>query len=313
MDNQCPHMGRYKKKTYGRCASDQRFYCELVLLETSADNAAKEVFWRNVATAARNTNTYLNPRFLYGERFCSVRSTTLGTGGVTCTIFVDFKASALVICFPGTNHLDQLLTIATLRATQLPWSSTGRKRRAQKGFLTIYHQIGDAVLHHLTEAVALYPTYNFVIAGYSLGGALCRLLLWHLTSCAAHFLIDADGRPRRIEIITWGAPRVFDATAAAYYSDRILSKTVSDTRYEMPGDRIVGLPPACAGFQHVGDLRVMDPPLVTERIPGETRFERLFAGVHQSYLPNMRFVLAGILSAIKPMLCVIILIFMKLY
>lgn len=259
--------------------SDIRFFCELVLLETSPSAQLKDAFWNKVRTDP--TARYVNPRYRHGELFCTIRRTT--TIPITCTIFIDHKTNAVVVCFPGTNDAKQVSAFLTLRSTQVPHQPNALLH-AQKGFTAIFAEITEEVLAQLRSACEQFPDYNVVLAGYSLGGSLCRLLMWRLYDF-----------PNKVNVITWGAPRVFNRTAALYYTEVLLKATPGrqDTRYEMPGDRIVHLPPEWTGYVHVGNRVLMTQPDLKEM---NTRFERLFAGIHQSYIPNMRFTLQTLLK-----------------
>lgn len=272
------------------CA-DVRFFCELTLLETTASSAAKEAFWHVVKATKNDADRaalYINPRFFLGDRIATISAPSTAIAPITSTIFVDHKAATIVVAFPGTNHKKQKSLFSTLRSVYLPWRSVDSEQ-AHRGFYTIYSLIGDSLVSEVEKLLCVYSEYTIVVAGYSLGGALGRIFVWHLCSSFFRKLIG------RVHVMTWGAPRVFTTAAASRYTDQLLSSSlrVSDVRYEMPGDRIVDLPPAWSGYKHVGARIVAALPNIVEL---NTWFERFFIGVHQSYIANMRFVLLNLVS-----------------
>lgn len=242
----------------------------MALLETCPNRALKEAFWMTLQIG----QPFVNPRFALGERIATLSEDEKKTHvPITCTIFVDHKADAILIVFPGTNDVRQIHAFVTIRKEQ--WLFTRPTLQVQRGFLHIYRSINDAILQALRSVMDSYPTYRVVIVGYSLGGALSRLLAYDVVSSRA---------ANQTFVMTWGAPRVFNAEAALEYN-RVM-RVGSDLRFEMMGDRIVHLPPEWLGFRHVGQRVPMPLPDIKEM---SSIFEHVFAGVHQSYIPNMRF------------------------
>jgi len=98
---------------------------------------------------------------------------------------------------------------------------------------------------------ALPPGNKVTYTGHSLGGALANL------AAAEH-----QGEKGKVEVVTFGAPRVGDKAFAATLESKLGQEKI--TRVTTPGDPITQVPPSASvvgdklGFQHAGKPNVLD-------------------------------------------------------
>lgn len=135
-----------------------------------------------------------------------------------------------VLCFRGSDNIRAWMT--NLDALPAEWRGSGKTHR---GFVAALEAVWSAV-----EAAIAQANPPVVMTGHSLGAALATL--------AASLRPDA-------ELITFGAPRVGDAT----FSASMQRRAAGSRRYVNNRDIVCRLPTTRLGYQHVETSFFIDP------------------------------------------------------
>ncbi|KAG5497557.1 hypothetical protein JKF63_03821 [Porcisia hertigi] len=168
----------------------------------------------------------------------------IGTSGF---VGVDHAKRQIVVAFRGTNNLQNIL--ADVSALQVDYgrrSSCGRQCRVHTGFFDSYKSLRQQTRKAVLNLVEVNPTYEILITGHSLGGALATL-------ASADLQESLNGSPNlyppwTISLYTFGSPRVGNA-AFAKWVDALL---VNGTKYRITHrlDPVVRTPARLWGYVH---------------------------------------------------------------
>ena len=144
------------------------------------------------------------------------------------TAYVMTGHGSTVVVFKASKELRDWVTNFNVRLTPLSW---WHSTQVHKGFLKAFSSIMDDL-----RVVLMEPKYEgpITFAGHSLGGALAQV--------AASYFYD-----QIVDVMTYGAPRVFDAKGAAYFNS-----VIPHFRHEVSGDAIVRMPKPFMGYRHTG-------------------------------------------------------------
>lgn len=123
----------------------------------------------------------------------------------------------ITLAFRGTRTLssqifDQIISVLTIPKVPFP---TGGE--VQRYFANAHKKLYNDVNASVTTLVKMYPEYNFVVTGHSLGGALASLAA---VTLAYQHVIPL----RNMAIYTFGEPRVGDKNFAFNY-DRLVNNS----------------------------------------------------------------------------------------
>ena len=165
------------------------------------------------------------------------RSQTFSDSKTGTQAFVTIRVNDATgfIVFRGTQT-DDPSDIGTDADIQLSDGSTGGK--VHTGFSHAFNAVWPGVHAWLTKS----ETSALLITGHSLGAALATLAASSLSS---------DER-RRARLVTFGAPRVGDASFCAHLNG------LPVTRYVDCCDLVTLLPPSILGYDHVHGLAYID-------------------------------------------------------
>ena len=120
---------------------------------------------------------------------------------------------------------------------------------AHRGFLTRYEAVRESVQRRVTNTDA----ERIVFTGMSAGGAL---------ALPAFADIAWDDSNRTLELVSFGAPRVFNR-AGAEWIEWIVAHRPADTkvlRVINGNDPVPGVPPRILGFRHLGETLHIGAP-----------------------------------------------------
>ncbi|TKX25353.1 lipase-like protein 3 [Elsinoe australis] len=125
----------------------------------------------------------------------------------------------IVVAFRGTYSLaNTVLDLATVRQEYVPYPAADNDDveadkcedcAAHMGFLKAWRLTSDIVMPHLLALRATHPTYELVLIGHSLGGAV-----------AAFAALEMEGRGWRPSVTTFGEPRVGNEALSGYFDRR---------------------------------------------------------------------------------------------
>lgn len=162
-----------------------------------------------------------------------------------CTVFIHPELNDIHIAFRGTKTKTNVKTDLKFIPT-----SYEDKGNVHRGFNQAYNSIKGPLAELLNKNLKKHTSdsMKFHISGHSLGGALANL-------CAVD--LQKNHHLNVEEVITFGAPRVFDKKAAIYYQDSGLGdKTLRIIQQRDPVPKILT---GKIGFRHVGKELKLDP------------------------------------------------------
>ncbi|KAF8549757.1 alpha/beta-hydrolase [Imleria badia] len=127
----------------------------------------------------------------------------------------DDKREEFIVAFRGSSDvtsilLDASIILVSLQGPGLPpldpsAVSRSAEPRVHVGFLLAYNSIARRVLDELEPQLRVYPSYNLVVCGHSLGGSIASI-------ASVAFSHTLSGR--RVALYTFGQPRTGDRAFA---------------------------------------------------------------------------------------------------
>jgi len=120
-------------------------------------------------------------------------------GGVRVLNAIDNNYEKIIVCFRGSSNLQNWLDNIQIGHVY-PYSSYVDVG-VDKGFYKALNYVSATIYDFLHTQLEIYPTYNILITGHSLGGALSSL-------AAFESVYLQNIKPQKIELITYGSPRV---------------------------------------------------------------------------------------------------------
>lgn len=157
------------------------------------------------------------------------------------TIFRADDTKQIILSFAGSSSVQNFVT--DFAFIPVPYMGCPNAQ-AHIGFYNAYKSVQDFVHSGLSKAIAANPTYDVIIVGHSLGGALVSL---------AYADLKPQSQFKVTEAWSYGEPRVGNQQ----YSDCIDALSgASDSnvgtyhRVTHANDGVPLVPPQSAGFQH---------------------------------------------------------------
>ncbi len=160
------------------------------------------------------------------------------------------KPYDLVVAFHGTESVEDALTDIDFRKVSA--AEIGLKGSVHRGFLkaatSSIDEINDKIINLLDIHEIDYENVNFILTGHSLGGALANI-----SAAALAFKWGWMSDNEAIEnvfVVTMGAPRVFDKTAANHFERKFGME--NSLRFVAYPDIVSSVPYGWMGFKHTG-------------------------------------------------------------
>jgi len=227
-----------------------QFTIGLLALATFA--SAKFPFW-DAPTATRYINidqaTLCDPRTVLGwncTAYCAkvpgFKPLALHYNSSTdhvVLVGVNPTFQEIVVSFPGTKGISLINWIHNLDIfsdnDNYPWYPSVE---VHPGFLKVLMSHEGFLVPYITQVMKQYPTYQLVVTGHSLGGAVATLFAGQLfvQYGLSNFLL-----------VTFGSPRVGDPTFRNFFD----STGIQHWRLTHGHDPVPHLPPSWFGFEHV--------------------------------------------------------------
>ncbi|KAK7201290.1 lipase [Novymonas esmeraldas] len=158
---------------------------------------------------------------------------------------VDHTSKQIVFAFRGTSSLTNWLQ--NLKYFHTPYTlptTCGSKCQVHGGFFSTYKSVRPQMLLSATRLVMASPTYQVLVTGHSLGGALALLaavdLQLHLNSLTTS--------PKHLALYTFGAPRVGNSHFTKWAHQLLANGP--HYRLTHARDPVPHLPPKRFGFLH---------------------------------------------------------------
>ncbi|KAJ1984773.1 hypothetical protein H4R34_000461 [Dimargaris verticillata] len=135
----------------------------------------------------------------------------------------------IIVAFRGSRSIAQWIT--NLVFVPVDWPPKVDDSKVHLGFLTSYHTVADRVYDKVTELLKANPDYSISLTGHSLGGALSSV-------AAVDFARRDSALVPKLNVVTFGKPRVGNIKYAAYYN----SLNIRTTRVVNKADIVPHLP-----------------------------------------------------------------------
>lgn len=120
-------------------------------------------------------------------------------GGVRALNGIDEENSKIIISFRGSSNIQNW--IDNIQIGHIYPYSNYDDVGVDKGFYKAYSYVRENINNFIQEQVELYPSYNILITGHSLGAALGTLAAFESV-----YLYEIE--PDKIQLLTYGSPRV---------------------------------------------------------------------------------------------------------
>lgn len=179
-----------------------------------------------------------------------VRDEVTGTDGM---VVRDDRRKEIVVAFRGTSELMDAITdlLFVLVPLQPPGLVRMGQARVHAGFLSAYNAVAPDVLRIVKTQLETHPSYQIIVTGHSLGGAIAPLGAISIRSVHPHI---------PIKLFTFGQPRVGNPSFAAYVERLIGVHNIFRAVHTFDG--VVTLPPRLLGYEHYATeyWNFIDPP-----------------------------------------------------
>lgn len=154
----------------------------------------------------KNPEGYLNPAWLF-ENKCSIgRNNYIHTGDhIDYYVWVDDIGKAVVLVFQESDGKYDWKH--NFQFAVKPYKHQKSVIKAHRGFVNTYKSANDEIMNAFIKEVVAHPTYDNIICGWSMGGALS-----HLAAEDFNFRTRTDKEDpntgKKAILVTFGAPLV---------------------------------------------------------------------------------------------------------
>ncbi|KZF24362.1 alpha/beta-hydrolase [Xylona heveae TC161] len=153
---------------------------------------------------------------------------------VTGFVAIDSTHSLIVVSFRGSNSIRNFLADADF---PLVTTDICAGCSADQGFWTSWVEARSGVLAAVEAAASAHPSYQVVVTGHSLGGAIADFAAAELRKAGYN-----------AALYTFGSPRIAPAPLSDYITNNPGAGNYRVTHYDDPVPR---LPPLLLGFVHI--------------------------------------------------------------
>lgn len=160
--------------------------------------------------------------------------------------YVIKTSQEIIIAFQGSDSMDHIKSDLDYGKIDIKFGSESLK--AHKGFAEAYQDLRQSLNTALESLSKLAPEIKDLpkkFTGHSYGGALAQLAALDLSTKNTNPKVDAE----ELQVITFGAPRVFSRNAALAYNKVCGKHTI---HFQNKGDIIPGLPNKSFDYEHTG-------------------------------------------------------------
>ncbi|KKY29691.1 putative feruloyl esterase a [Diaporthe ampelina] len=156
------------------------------------------------------------------------------------TLFRDDNAQEYILSFRGTSNVQDFLTDLdqTLVSCSAADGISCLGCTCAQGYLGQYVSVQDDIVTTLTSSLASSPSYQLVVTGHSMGGALASLAAASL-----------QGQNFTLTAYTYGQPRTGDQ-AYADYVDTVFTGASTMIRATHSNDGVPQIPAQSDGYRH---------------------------------------------------------------
>ena len=153
---------------------------------------------------------------------------------VTGYVAIDHTRSLTILAFRGSKSVRNFLADADFPVVPTDICSTCT---VDQGFYNSWLEARTGVLAALKSTAAANPTYEVVVVGHSLGGAIAAIAAAEIRNSGTN-----------AELYTYGQPRIGGAAVSSYITNQNKGGNFRTTHFDDPVPR---LPPLALGFVHI--------------------------------------------------------------
>ncbi|KAI9295796.1 alpha/beta-hydrolase, partial [Neoconidiobolus thromboides FSU 785] len=154
-------------------------------------------------------------------------------------IAIDNHKSQIILSFRGSSNLKNWITNLNFRQTHYKVKDGDPKMKVHTGFKNAIDALFPLFSPRIEKLLIRYPDHALIVTGHSLGGALANLATIELQQ---HLNLPWG----RIQLFTYGSPRVGNKAFALWLN----SKYLSSTRVVFNRDIVPHLPPKILEYVH---------------------------------------------------------------
>lgn len=170
----------------------------------------------------KNPDGYVDPAWLFKNK-CNVNSNTyIHTGDhLDYYIWVDDLGKAVYLIFEQSNGDRDWQN--NFRFAKVVYKNQKSPIKAHKGFVHVYKSANDEVMNNYLQVLGDHPSYDSIVTGWSMGGALA-----HLAAEDINFRTRTDTNEPNTGVkpilITFGSPQVLWGDDTVKYFRNCCSK-----------------------------------------------------------------------------------------
>lgn len=205
----------------------------------------------NVVKFEKNPEGFLNPAWLFKEK-CSVgRDKYIHTGDhIDYYIWVDDVGKAVVLVFQESDGKYDWKH--NFQFAVKPYKHQKSVIKAHRGFVNTYKSANDEIMEAFIKECAKHPDYDFVVCGWSMGGALSHLAAEDFnfrTRCNK----DDPDTGKKVILITFGSPLVLWGKKTQEYFKKCIVKAYNFSHIR---DIVTEVPPYHFGYKVVNKIKI---------------------------------------------------------
>ncbi|KAI9844580.1 MAG: hypothetical protein M1838_002145 [Thelocarpon superellum] len=196
------------------------------------------------ATYCTNNNDSPNSKITCGANACPMVEAANTTSIIefqhtlitddTGYVAIDQTRQLIVVAFRGTQAIQNFIDDNAF--IKLPFLEMCLTCLVHRGFLNSWLEIRDQVLGAVSSAKSQHPTFELVVVGHSLGGAIASL-------AAAELRKEGN----TAALYTYGSPRVGNAP----FADLVTDQAGGNYRVTHTDDIVPRLPPISFDYAHI--------------------------------------------------------------
>ncbi|KAJ3226519.1 hypothetical protein HK099_004695 [Clydaea vesicula] len=158
---------------------------------------------------------------------------------------VNTNLQLIIISFRGTRNFKSWMGNIKFAQLDYPYEGAPEGAKVHGGFLHEYNSVKEEVIANILELTSMYPNFQILFVGHSLGGALSVLSLIDLK------LKYPEMEMKKINLITIAQPRIGNYIFSKWINEQF-SNLNNYFRIVNKNDATPHLPPSLFGFKHSG-------------------------------------------------------------
>lgn len=158
------------------------------------------------------------------------------------------KDNKVVLVFE--QSLDFIDFVNSARFSKVVYKNQQSKIKAMSGFVDAYKSCNDIIMNHFIRICNMFPTYEYIISGFSFGGGLSQLACEDF-NFRTRANVKNPNTGLKATVITFGAPRIYDCKNKPEIEDYVKSCTKNIFNFGFIYDKVPKNPPKVLGYKNI--------------------------------------------------------------